>query len=326
MLFEISEFKMHNLKSRIKRKKQGMTRHDIPSSSTSSVGADWEFVNFNPFVYGPKRTASAESPPNVALIRATQSSHEDFYEFPTSTKLPTPTTSVASSQPDAPEAPPVVRRLLERQGARRDRHYRHSLHSTYDLFHPVPSRQPNLSINEIPRLTEEIGSNPNAESDSTPQNSSIRGSKFYVPPPVPGTSRRSSLTILDTPNSAIDSCPPLIPFPASNFTRRQTSFPTDSDRPHHSPITQRKVTEAKKPLENSGKSSRLRQSKSPQTKSINQVVSPSRLPIPISSHSKKLKPTSALVIGVQGNGLLDLREVSSWSICKECPLFEMRLG
>jgi len=245
LLESIELGKMHNLKSRIKRRKQGMTKHghDLPSSSTASVGAEWEFLNFNPFVYGPKRTASTESNPNVSLLRATQSSHEDFYEFPTSTKLPPPREagSGAAFRSDAPQLPPpplplpptVLRRKeTPTQRLLNDPRYRHSLHSTFDLFHPpLPHPQSPTSGSSTRGVggVAEPGQNPvlvnpgTSEVDNGGGKSS--GSIFYLPSPSPPSqapahpysqnSKRNSLSILDTPNSTFDSCPPLIPLQAS---------------------------------------------------------------------------------------------------------------
>src|SRR5688572_18481364 len=101
---------MQNLKSRIRRRKQALGRGTTSSASTS-VGVDWEFVNFNPVVYGPKKLAtdathlspnSSQESENVSLLRASRSHSEDYYEFPTSAKLRnisslSPTTSTSSS-------------------------------------------------------------------------------------------------------------------------------------------------------------------------------------------------------------------------------------
>ena len=144
---------MHNLKTKIKKTKQNLSRghhhhhHDpFPSSSSSGGGAaskavegEWQFVNFNPVVYGPKRSSSLEEEP-VPLLQAVSTSsyhhhhNEDYYEFPTSTKLQAHKNGqhheLQQLQREK-EAPVQVRGRLDTP---RNKHLRHSLNSAFDLL------------------------------------------------------------------------------------------------------------------------------------------------------------------------------------------------
>lgn len=64
---------MHNLRTRIKRRKEALrkTGHSFEGSSSksSSVEADWQFVNFNPCMYGPRK--SIENGDSVAAVIGT---------------------------------------------------------------------------------------------------------------------------------------------------------------------------------------------------------------------------------------------------------------
>jgi len=93
---------MHNLKTRIKRRKQtGQNSNNNGHASSSNgdsgnsaggsskVEGEWQFVNFNPFVYRGS-SESKKSSPSSTLEQSTNSRRvhtEDYYEFPTSTKL-----------------------------------------------------------------------------------------------------------------------------------------------------------------------------------------------------------------------------------------------
>jgi hypothetical protein len=178
---------MHNLKSRIKRRRHARGTQELSSSSsTASVGADWEFVNFNPFVYGPKRPTSSDSC-NVSLVRATQSHHEDYYEFPTSTKLHTSPSSVSS--------PSQLRNNEGRENHVHNRYQRHSLSSALDFLTPdqPPAHHSHLVPSPLtlsPSQTPAPVQNPL----DSPSNS-----KFYLPtPPHAESSRRSSLTSVNS--------------------------------------------------------------------------------------------------------------------------------
>jgi len=115
---------MNNLKTRIKRRRDSPKKSHAEPSSTS-VEADWQFVNFNPIFYGANRRGSLAAPDelNSGPIAVTgnlsnsevsgnnrhsiSSQHssgglsvetsEDFYEFPTSTKFNVCTTTLSSN-------------------------------------------------------------------------------------------------------------------------------------------------------------------------------------------------------------------------------------
>lgn len=60
-LTEYTADQMHNLRTRIKRRKEALrkTSHLLEGSSSktsSEVEADWQFVNFNPCMYGPRKS------------------------------------------------------------------------------------------------------------------------------------------------------------------------------------------------------------------------------------------------------------------------------
>lgn len=60
-LTEYTADQMHNLRTRIKRRKEALRKtsnfsNEGSSKSSSSVEADWQFVNFNPCMYGPRKS------------------------------------------------------------------------------------------------------------------------------------------------------------------------------------------------------------------------------------------------------------------------------
>lgn len=100
-----NRFVMHNLKTRIKRRKESpkKSQSNQPEPSSTSVEADWQFVNFNPFFYGARRPSTEHNPSSALGTTESQAPqqqkelNEDFYEFPTSTKLKQCTTTPTST-------------------------------------------------------------------------------------------------------------------------------------------------------------------------------------------------------------------------------------
>jgi hypothetical protein len=139
MWLQITEYseRMNNLKTRIKRRKESPKKSHPAEPSSTSVGADWQFVNFNPIFYGANNRRSIACPleyansgvlPNTSALddscnnapleqNQQQSNHnrlstnssssacgpcessEDFYEFPTSTKLNLSSSTAPTSAP-----------------------------------------------------------------------------------------------------------------------------------------------------------------------------------------------------------------------------------
>ncbi|XP_035704307.1 uncharacterized protein LOC110844861 isoform X9 [Folsomia candida] len=199
----LSSSEMHNLKTRIKRGKNSPKK-----GSTEECVDDWQFVNFNPFIFNanpgaagnrrslafgeiPCSSSNSVEHQNLSGAPFISGGREDFYEFPTSTKFNLKRNShdEALHQQQKPKEKDDLLKNLQRRSLQ---------NVPADLFPPTPPSPPHQSQNLL--SFEDVG--PSSSSPPKPPRPPLPlPIMVSAPLPLPPSLKKSN-SVLSTSSSS----------------------------------------------------------------------------------------------------------------------------